>query len=154
MTVALELQGALLGLGSVVRMNTSEASGLFVVLARGAYRPDQERNEVIPRYLLAPHPYGEARDQETFAVLAGAIDEVVFEGYTDAADASFLEDLLDQMENGRRAAKPPAQQFTEALTEIPDAEELSDGEDPAGSSGDPFRELRRLTSTEDRRKKP
>jgi hypothetical protein len=150
----LELRGALLGLGSILRLETPDASGLFVVLARGAFRPDQERSEVIPRYLVAPHPYGEASDQETFAILANAIEEVVFEGYTDAADTSFLENLLDQMANGRRTTKARAKQFTEALTEIPDAEELSDSEDPTRSSGDPFRALRKLTNTEDRRKKP
>ena len=149
----LELQGALLGLGSIVRLETPAASGLFVVLARGAFRPDQERSEVVPRYLVAPHPYGEAPDQETFPILAEAIDEVVFEGYSDAADASFLQDVLVQMENGRRPTTP-AKQFAGALTEIPEMSDDADGSDAADSSGDPFFELRRLASKEDRRKKP
>jgi hypothetical protein len=147
----LELTGVLLGLGSVVRLEIENVSGLFVVLARGAYRPDSDQDEALPRYLVGPHPYGEAPDQETFPILAGEIHEVVFEGYTDDADAAFLEDLLDQMENGRRTIAP-AKQFTDALTVVPEAEAVhSDKDDGAPARADPFSELRRLASDEYRR---
>ncbi|MEV8213078.1 DUF4176 domain-containing protein [Leifsonia sp. NPDC077715] len=148
MTMALELQGALLGLGSIVRLESENWTGLFVVLARGAYRPHQEHNEVVPRYLLAPHPYGEAPDQETFPLLASEIVEVVFEGYTDDADAAFLADLLDQMENGARPVVR-ATQFTEELTAIPAARpEKAEPGEIADTVGDPFFELRRLVEQE------
>ena len=114
-----ELQGVLLGLGSIVRLNNESVSGLFVVLARGAYRPDNEKDAVVPRYLVGPHPYGEAPDRETFPILDDEVQEVVFEGYTDTADVAFLEDLLDQMEHGRRQVVP-GQQFKDALTVIPE----------------------------------
>ena len=152
--VSLELQGALLGLGSIVRLETPNVSGLFVVLARGAFRPDQERTEVVPRYLVAPHPFGEASDQETFPILADEIQEVVFEGYTDAADTSFLDDLLDLMASGRRVMRPEANHFAEPLTVIPERSDDAGGGDGAENSGDPFFELRRLASKEDRRRSP
>ena len=116
--MALELEGTLLGLGSIVRVETENVSGLFVVLARGAFRPDPEQLVVVPRYLVGPHPYGEAPDQETFPVLAGEVSEVVFAGYSDDADDAFLADLLHQMEHGRRPSAR-AEQFTGALTEVP-----------------------------------
>ncbi|MFJ3393366.1 DUF4176 domain-containing protein [Leifsonia aquatica] len=142
--MTLELAGVLLGLGSIVRLENETASGLFVVLARGAFRPDGERNEVVPRYLVGPHPYGEAPDHETFPILASDVLEVVHEGYTDSADASFLVDLLDQMENGRRTATP-AQHFNDALSAVPETDRLmeEDGRSEPDNS-DPFGELRRL----------
>lgn len=151
--MALELRGELLGLGSVVRLDGDGASGLFVVLARGAFRPDTEKNEVFPRYLVGPHPYGEAPDKETLPILASEIEEVVFEGYTDEEDVAFLTDLLDQMENGRRETKR-AKQFTEALTAIPEAPETPESDEPDLASGDPFFELRMLADVEDRRQTP
>jgi hypothetical protein len=149
--MTLELQGRLLGLGSIVRLENDRASGLFVVLARGAFRPEMERPEVEPRYLVAPHPYGESPDQETFPILAGDVEEIVFEGYSDSADEAFLADLLDQMENGPRTISR-AQQFTGPLTELPEAS-APDAEDPdAVEPGvDPFAELRRLTGQNHRR---
>ena len=144
--MTLELVGTLLGLGSVVRLEGENHSGLFVVLARGAFRPDSELNEVVPRYLVGPHPYGEAPDHETFPILAGDVHDVVHEGYTDAADAAFLADLLDRMQNGRRPTTP-AQQFTEALTAIPEAKAAVDG-GHADAGVDPFSKLRRVVDQE------
>ena len=145
--MTLELAGTLLGLGSVVRLESGSHSGLFVVLARGALRPDSDLEEVVPRYLVGPHPYGEAPDQETFPILAGDVREVVHEGYTDEADAAFLEDLLDQMQNGRRGMTR-AQQFTEPLTAIPEARDVVAEGGSAPTGGDPFSELRRLVDPE------
>lgn len=142
--MALVLQGVFLGLGSIVRLDRDGVSGLFVVLARGAYRPDTEQAVVVSRYLVAPHPYGEAPDQETFPILSGEVQEVVFEGYTDDADSEFLDDVLDQMENGRRPTTPAAQ-FTEALTAIPEMAVASPQQGEGVRVGDdPFAELRRL----------
>jgi hypothetical protein len=149
--MTLELKGVLLGLGSILRLENDAATGLFVVLARGAFRPDGDLNDVVPRYLVGPHPYGEAPDQETFPILADQVQEVVHEGYSDAADASFLEDLLDQMENGRRVTTP-AEQFKASLTAIPEAEmAVSESDAAAGAGADPFFELRRLVDQEYRR---
>jgi hypothetical protein len=151
--MTLKVADVLLGLGSVVRLESKNASGLFVVLARGAFRPDTELTEVVPRYLVGPHPYGEAPDHETFPILAAEIKEVVHHGYTDTADTAFLEDLLDQMEHGRRPATP-AQQFKESLTALPAATaERAQNEDVSGASGDPFFTLRRLVGGEHRRDK-
>ncbi|MEO7017494.1 MAG: DUF4176 domain-containing protein [Leifsonia sp.] len=136
----LALQGTYLGLGSIVRLDNEDVSGLFVVLARGAYRPDSETSTVLPRYLVGPHPYGESPDRETFPILAGEVREVVFEGYTDDADAAFLEDLLEQMEHGRRPTTP-AEQFTDSLTVVPETEAEAEGP-PHGA--DPFEGLRKL----------
>ncbi|WP_295124485.1 DUF4176 domain-containing protein [uncultured Leifsonia sp.] len=141
--MTLELAGTLLGLGSVVRLDSEQHSGLFVVLARGAFRPDNESSEVVPRYLVGPHPYGEAPDQETFPILAGEVHEVVHEGYTDDADDTFLTELLDQMENGRRSPTC-AQQFTGSLTAIPEGHAVAAESNPAQVGGDPFAELRRI----------
>lgn len=140
----LELTGVLLGLGSIVRLDGESAAGLFVVLARGVHRPDSESPEVVPRYLVGPHPYGEAPDRETFPILAKDVMEVVHEGYADAADAVFLDELLDQAENGRRKITP-AHHYEEALTAIPEGTAArADNDDSARASGDPFFELRRL----------
>lgn len=149
--MTLVLQGRLLGLGSIVRLENDRATGLFVVLARGAFRPDKERPEVEPRYLVAPHPYGGSSDQETFPILAGDVEETVFEGYIDTADDAFLADLLDQMENGPRTISR-AEQFAGPLTEIPEAS-VPDAEDSdAVAPGvDPFAELRRLTEQDHRK---
>jgi hypothetical protein len=148
--MAMELHGVLLGLGSIVRLDNESVSGLFVVLARGALRPDSDQDAVVSRYLVGPHPYGEAPDHETFPILAGEVQEVVFEGYTDDADAAFLADLLDQMENGRRATTP-AVQFKEALTPIPEAKADQAENDAAQAHVDPFSQLRRLANHEYRR---
>jgi hypothetical protein len=147
--MTLEITEEFLGLGSIVRLENENATGLYVVLARGAFRPEKERNQVVPRYLVGPHPYGEAPDRETFPVLATEIQAVVHRGYTDAADTEFVADLLDRMENGQRETKR-AEQFTDALTLIPDAG--SDGSDQG--SEDPFFELRMLVGEEDRRQTP
>jgi hypothetical protein len=151
--MTLEITQELLGLGSIVRLENEKATGLYVVLARGAFRPDKERNQVVPRYLVGPHPYGEAPDRETFPVLATEIQTVVHYGYTDAADTEFVTDLLDQMENGRRETKR-AEQFTDALTLIPDAVVDADSDGSHRGSEDPFFELRMLVGKEDRRQAP
>lgn len=146
--MTLELQGNMLGLGSIVRIDRTSASGLFVIVARGAYRPDKGSNEVLPRYLVAPHPHGEAPDQETFPVLVSDIAEVVFDGYSDAADAIFLADLLHQMENGARSPQR-AQRFTEPLTAMPErGGALAASTHEAAIATDPFWELRRLVHSE------
>ena len=138
----LSMEGSLLGLGSVVRLDDASRTGLFVILARGAYRPDAERNDVLARYLVAPHPYGEAPDQETFPILSGEIDAVVFEGYTDEADTAFLADLLHQMEHGRRPSAR-AEQYTESLTVVPEAPPQT-APDAVSVSADAFAGLRAL----------
>ncbi|MGO4592441.1 DUF4176 domain-containing protein [Leifsonia sp. 2TAF2] len=148
--MTLELKGAVLGLGSMVRLDNEDATGLFVVLARGAFRPDGDRNEVVPRYLVGPHPYGETPDRETFPILAAEVQEVVHEGYTDAADAAFLEDLLDQMENGRRPTTS-AQQFKGSLTVIPEVQAIAPEDDGLAAGVDPFFELQRLVDQQYRR---
>lgn len=135
--MALKLIGNLLGLGSIVKIETDNNSGLYVVLARGTMREGED--EAVPRYLVGPHPFGEAHDQETFPLIDSEIEEVVFEGYTDEADEEFLKDLLYQMGNGRRPSKV-ASQFKEALTEIPEAEESDEevSEEMTMGKIDPF----------------
>jgi hypothetical protein len=146
--MAFELEGTLLGLGSIVRIENASVRGLFVVLARGALRADSEKNQVLPRYLVGPHPYGEAPDRETFPILAEEIQDVVFEGYTDDADQAFLEDLLDQMQHGRRAATP-AEQFKDPLTKRPEAHasDVDAADEAEKQRVDPFSDLRALVST-------
>ncbi|NUU08122.1 hypothetical protein [Leifsonia sp. C5G2] len=147
--MTLELTDDLLGLGSVVRLESESASGLFVVLARGAFRPDMEGTEVVPRYLVGAHPYGEAPDRETFPILATEVRSVVHHGYTDAADTEFIEDLLDQMENGRRKGTS-AEHFTGALTVIPDAQPtIEESADSERARADPFFLLRGLIQQEE-----
>lgn len=142
--MALNLIGKLLGLGSIVKVENDNNMGLYVVLARGAMKAGEDR--AVPRYLVGPHPYGDAPDQETFPLIDSEIQEVIFEGYTDEEDEVFLKDLLYQMENGRRSSKP-AHQFKEALTKIPEIEELGDEDSQEMAIGkiDPFYKLRRLT---------
>ncbi|MDR1567401.1 MAG: DUF4176 domain-containing protein [Streptococcaceae bacterium] len=141
--MTLKLLGNLLGLGSIVRVENENNNGLYVVLARGAMREGEEGAK--PRYLVAPHPYGNAPDQETFPVLDSEIKAVVFEGYSDEADEAFIEDLLDQMEHGRRPSKA-ASQFKEALTDIPEALESDDelSDEMIRGKIDPFYKLRDL----------
>ena len=148
--MTLDLTGEFLGLGSVVRLNDDNHSGLFVILARGGYRPDRDRNEVVPRYLVGPHPYGEAPDQETFPILASAIVEVVREGYLDEADAAFVDDLLNQMENGPRPIVR-AQQFAGPLTELPEAQATENLAVDSNVSGDPFTSLREVVDRQQRK---
>lgn len=138
-----EMTDELLGLGSVVRLGGQTGAGLHVVLARGVFRPDSRRNELVPRYLVGPHPYGEAPDRETFPIMATDIRAVVHQGYTDAADTRFVEDLVDQIEHGRRPTTR-APHFAEALTEIPEAPAIERSEPAARPLEDPFHELRGL----------
>ena len=148
--MTLEMTGEFLGLGSIVRLNDETGAGLHVVLARGAFRPDNSKNEVVPRYLVGPHPYGEAPDRETFPIVATEILAVVHYGYTDAADTRFLDDLLDQMENGR-SPTTRAQHFAEALTTIPEGRAVEESEAAARSRVDPFFELRVLVQSAGRK---
>ncbi|WP_307984001.1 DUF4176 domain-containing protein [uncultured Lactococcus sp.] len=142
--MVLNLIGNLLGLGSIVKVENENNTGLYVVLARGAMKEGEDG--AVPRYLVGPHPYGEAPDQETFPLIDSEIKEVIFEGYTDEADETFLKDLLYQMENGRRPSQA-AHQFKEALTEIPEVEESEDEVLQEMTKGkiDPFYKLRSLT---------
>lgn len=141
--MTLTLIGRFLGLGSILKIETENYKGRYVVLARGGMKKGEDG--VVPRYLVGPHPYGEAPDQETFPILDSEIKEVVFEGYSDEADEAFLKDLLFQMAHGRRPTKA-ASQFKGALTEIPkvatpDAAIL---EDRTKRKKDPFYKLRKI----------
>ena len=141
--MTLNLIGSFLGLGSIVKVENGNNKGLFVVLARGAMK--QGEDGAIPRYLVGPHPYGNAPDQETFPLLDSEINEVIFEGYSDEADKEFTEDLLYQMEHGKRPSKI-AKQFTEGLTDIPEAKENEEelSEERLKRKTDPFYKLREL----------
>lgn len=141
--MTLTLIGTLLGLGSVVKIENENYNGLYVVLARGGMKEGE--GNVVPRYLVGPHPYGEAPDQETFPILDSGIKEVVFEGYSDEADEAFLKDLLFQMEHGRRVNKT-AKQFKAALTELPEVQSSDEAisEEMAKRKIDPFYKLRQM----------
>lgn len=145
--MAFELDGVLLGLGSIVRIEKESVQELVVVLARGVFRADKNQDQVVPRYLVGPHPYGEAPDRETFPILATDIQDVVFEGYTDDADAEFLEDLLDQMQHGRRTTTS-AEQFKGALTNLPDVQpdDVDVVDEAENARRDPFTDLRALVT--------
>lgn len=146
--MTLTLIGELLGLGSVVRIENENYTGLYVVLARGAMKEGE--GSVVPRYLVGPHPYGESPDQETFPILDSGIKEVVFEGYSDEADEAFLKDLLFQMEHGRRVNKT-AKQFKAALTELPEAQSSDEAisAEMAKRKIDPFYKLRQMKENDE-----
>lgn len=141
--MTLTLKGRLLGLGSIIELASEDYTGRYVVLARGGFRTEKESSEVIPRYLVGPHPYGEAPDQESFPILDTEIESIVFEGYTDEKDQEFLDSLLDMMENGKPLAKR-AEQFKASLTEIPEVEIEDLEEAEVKAKADPFYRLRQI----------
>lgn len=141
--MGLKLKDSLLGLGSIVTIESENHEGLYVILARGAMKVNNSE-EVIPRYLVGPHPYGEAPDQETFPILNSEISKIIFEGYFDDNDEQFIKDLLHQMEYGKKPTQA-AKQYKESLTEISEVESINtDFSDYVMKKHDPFINLRNL----------
>lgn len=101
-----EMSTPFLPLGSILRLqDTGDDQLLYLVVARAIAK--NEVDEIISRYKVAPHPFGDVPSQEVFTVSADQIVEVVFEGYSDQEDEAFLNELLERMANGPAPVAAP-----------------------------------------------
>lgn len=91
------LNGEFLPLGSIVRLEgTDHDNWLYFIVARAITRGEEE--DIIPRYRVAPHPFGDTPSQEVFSIRDSQIVEVIFKGYQDREDEKFLDGLFELME--------------------------------------------------------
>lgn len=113
----LKLDGVFLPLGSMVRLKetTNDALTYFVV-ARAVAK--NELKAIVPRYKVAPHPFGDVPNQEIFTIGANQISEVLFEGYQDDDDKEFLESLLHQISSVQNKPNVPSKMIEESINEV------------------------------------
>lgn len=126
-----ELTGDFLPLGTIVRLqDTENDEQLYFIIARAITRSADDT--VIPRYRVAPHPYGDIPSQEILTIEGNQIVEVVFKGYEDQEDQVLLDSLFDKMQeaeksgSGSKAKKPTASRPAKPTAD--DKEQL--GKDP------------------------
>lgn len=102
-----QITGDFLPLGSVLKLKDTENDELlYLVVARAVAK--RKTDEIVPRYRVAPHPYGDVPSQEVFPIETEQIVEVLFTGYADQADEDFLAQLLLQMAKGEKAGSATA----------------------------------------------
>lgn len=94
----LELKGRFLPLGSMLQLKeTEDDSLLYFIVARAIAK--NNTGEIVPRYKVAPHPYGDTPNQEVFSIDATQIVKVLFEGYENNKDVEFVENMFERMTN-------------------------------------------------------
>lgn len=109
-----ELVGKFLPLGSMLKLKeTEDDSLLYFVVARAIAK--NEADEIVPRYKVAPHPYGDVPNQEVFSIDDIQIVEIIFEGYEDEKDSDFVEELIGRMTNAPK--QPIVQKKVETTVE-------------------------------------
>ena len=87
----------MLGLGSIILVDDSldKVSKKFVIIARAIKKGDKDN--ILARYRVAPHPFGDVPSQEILTVNEDQIKEVIFEGYLDDSDDNFVSDLVGKL---------------------------------------------------------
>lgn len=128
-----EIEKMFLPLGSVIVVKEKPESKYFII-ARGLFKKDGVN--LMPSYLAAPHPKGEANVQETLEVDADHIAEIVFLGYTDDADFEYLKEKIKKVE---AAAEIPEQVSEEKQMEVQSQAEMQ----PESKPLLPFQKYRR-----------
>ncbi|EPI09171.1 DUF4176 domain-containing protein [Enterococcus faecalis] len=127
-----------LPLGSMVYLEDKDAYGtmLFLIVARAI--ASNEHGEIISRYKVAPHPFGDIPSEQIFSIKSGDISEVVFEGFSNEDDNQFLEDLIGQMTNAKSNPTTPQTKSTV----IPESQEVEEVEKEK-LKADPFYKFRK-----------
>lgn len=99
-----KLTGDFLPLGSIVRLEETEHDDwLYFIVARAITKGAGDTT--VPRYRVAPHPFGDTPTQEVFSIRDSQIVEVVFQGYENQEDENFLNNLFQLMENAGTGQK-------------------------------------------------
>lgn len=99
-----DLTTPFLPLGSVLKLkDTTNDTLYYFIVARAIAK--NGNGEIVSRYKVAPHPFGDIPTQEVFSIEVEQIIEVLFEGFSDKTDEEFLENLLSQM-NGSAESFP------------------------------------------------
>ena len=75
--------------------DTTNDTLYYFIVARAIAK--NGNGEIVSRYKVAPHPFGDIPTQEVFSIEVEQIIEVLFEGFSDKTDEEFLENLLSQM---------------------------------------------------------
>lgn len=88
----------------------------YFVVARAIAK--NEAKEIVPRYKVAPHPFGDVPNEEIFSIGVTQISEVLFEGYQDAKDKEFLESLLHQIANVQNKPNVPPKRNEESNRKV------------------------------------
>lgn len=97
------LVGKFLPLGSMLKLiGTEDDSLLYFVVARAI--KENEAAEIVPRYKVAPHPYGDIPTKAVFSIESTQIIEVLFEAYEDEQDKTLLDDLIYQITHAPKQA--------------------------------------------------
>lgn len=123
-----DLTTQFLPLGSVLKLKeTANDSLYYFIVARAIAK--NEKGEVVSRYKVAPHPFGDVPSQEVFSIEVGQIVEVVFEGFSNETDKKFLENLLSQMNSSSSLPKKNYESEVEKNID-PEVTERAKNEDP------------------------
>lgn len=131
-----KLTGDFLPLGSIVRLEETEHDDwLYFIVARAITKGGGDI--IVPRYRVAPHPFGDTPTQEVFSIRDSQIVEVVFKGYENQEDENFLNKLFQMMEN---AGTDQKQVVKETPTPIPAKKEVEEDE---LLKNDPFYKFRK-----------
>ena len=105
-----------LPLGSILRLvGTEDDQLLYFVVARAIAKNEEEN--VISRYRVAPHPFGDVPSQEVFSIHADQITEVLFEGFQNQDDEEFLDDLLRQLKEAQNHPLPVQEEPSAPIAE-------------------------------------
>ncbi|MBF0777456.1 DUF4176 domain-containing protein [Streptococcus cuniculi] len=96
-----KLKEPFLPLGTVVTlvdtMEFEPEHSTYFIVARAIIKNSEE--EIVPRYRVAPHPYGDIPSQEILSINADEIEDILFKGFENAEDEAFVNMLLDKMKN-------------------------------------------------------
>lgn len=126
--MSIELITPFLPLGSVLRLKGTENDLLYYfIVARAISKND--KGEIVSRYKVAPHPFGDVPYQEVFSIGIEQIVEVVFEGFSNEIDKEFLEDLLSQINSSSTLPLNNPESEVEENTE-PEITGIIKNEDP------------------------
>ena len=132
-----ELVGKFLPLGSMLKLKGTEDDNLLYFVVARAIK-ENEAAEIVPRYKVAPHPYGDIPTKAVFSIESTQINEVLFEAYDDEQDKTFLDDLIYQI---RHAPKQAVKQEQE--TEIGKVDKPSEANERELLIQDPFYKFRK-----------
>lgn len=132
-----------LPLGSVLKLTGTDNDELFyMIVARAVAITETE--DIVPRYRVAPHPYGDIPSQEIFSISAREIVEILFRGYADQADDDFLAHLIEQASKGEKLIPSVAQSGAQTAQPTPLAQPKPVMDEAARLKEDPFYKFRKV----------
>ena len=118
-----------LPLGTILQISEADyKEQLYFVVARAITKLDSD--EIVSRYRIAPHPYGDTPSQEILSINSEQITKVIFEGYKNQQDEEFLEELLKKMlEQSHEIETDEENRYEEVIETVMD-DEIKLEEDP------------------------